>query len=191
MSKMILRFLMVLAITSTGVFINGCTSTPPQTPRYTKYNIHVKSDMSRRAKHVLDRACYSNWTASDYFLPVNTKVLIGRYNRGFSLLDVDNNRRILFEYNRVNMKMSTKAYIELITSTTPVDLHHLSELDRRGIREGKALPGMSKEGVLRALGYPAKHKTPSLDEDNWVYWTNRFRQMNVTFGGTGTVTNVR
>ncbi len=57
----------------------------------------------------------------------------------------------------------------------------LSALDRQGIREGKALIGMSKDGVILAIGYPPEHKTPSLDGDAWRYWTSRFGQMVVNF----------
>lgn len=57
----------------------------------------------------------------------------------------------------------------------------LAAIDRQGIREGKALVGMTKDGVVLAIGYPPEHKTPSLDGDAWRYWTTRFGQMVVTF----------
>jgi len=63
----------------------------------------------------------------------------------------------------------------------PRDDANLAEVDRRGIAEGKALAGMSKAGVVLALGVPPRHTTPSLDADRWLYWKNRFDRMAVVF----------
>ena len=60
-------------------------------------------------------------------------------------------------------------------------LEGLSEVDRRGIRAGAVLSGMSKRGVTLAIGYPPEHATPSLDSDIWTYWKNRFGKMTVSF----------
>ncbi len=57
----------------------------------------------------------------------------------------------------------------------------MSDVDRKGIRAGTVLPGMSKRGVTLALGYPPEHATPSLDSDVWTYWKNRFGKLKVTF----------
>jgi serine/threonine-protein kinase len=66
----------------------------------------------------------------------------------------------------------------------------LSSLDQQGIREGRVLPGMTKEGVVLAIGYPPEHKTPSLEADDWRYWTGRFSTMVVQFQD-GRVSQVR
>ena len=60
-------------------------------------------------------------------------------------------------------------------------LEGLTEVDRRGIRSGTVLAGMSKRGVTLAIGYPPEHATPSLDSDIWTYWKNRFGKMTVSF----------
>lgn len=69
-------------------------------------------------------------------------------------------------------------------------LDALPELDRRGVAEGKALVGMTKAGVLFALGLPPRHVTPSLDANRWVYWTNRFNRIAVEFDEKGRVTAI-
>jgi hypothetical protein len=61
------------------------------------------------------------------------------------------------------------------------EIAKLPALDRRGIEQGKALVGMSKRGVVLAMGYPPPHLTPSLDADRWLYWTNRMNRVAVTF----------
>lgn len=69
------------------------------------------------------------------------------------------------------------------------NLEGMSEEDRRGIRAGSVLPGMTKRGVTLAIGYPPEHGTPSLDSDIWTYWKNRFAKMTVSFTN-GKVTGV-
>lgn len=66
----------------------------------------------------------------------------------------------------------------------------MNELDRKGIKEGMALVGMTKDAVAYALGYPARHQTPSLDSDNWKYWKGRFDTMLVSFSD-GKVSEVK
>lgn len=41
--------------------------------------------------------------------------------------------------------------------------------------------GMTKGEVIKAIGYPPSHVTPSTDESTWVYWKNRFNRMKVVF----------
>lgn len=57
----------------------------------------------------------------------------------------------------------------------------LAPIDQQGIREGRALVGMSKEAVLLAIGYPPEHATPSLDSDEWRYWLGKLDTMMVIF----------
>lgn len=66
----------------------------------------------------------------------------------------------------------------------------LSEIDRQGIQQGRALVGMSKQGVIYAIGYPPLGGTPSTDLPNWKYWFNRFNTFAVIFGTDGKVTQV-
>ena len=76
-------------------------------------------------------------------------------------------------------------------SPTPISLNGLSQIDLQGIQEGKAHIGMTKEGIRIALGYPARHRTPSLEENTWIYWLNRFRTTAVDFDDTGKVITIR
>lgn len=59
----------------------------------------------------------------------------------------------------------------------------LSGVNRQGFKEGRILPGMTKEAVILAVGYPPEHATPSLDSTTWKYWRNRFATTNVHFQG--------
>jgi len=60
-----------------------------------------------------------------------------------------------------------------------VDL--LSEIDQEGIKRGQAKVGMSKQGVIYAMGYPPPHVTPDTQHFRWTYWKHRFDKMIVEF----------
>lgn len=66
----------------------------------------------------------------------------------------------------------------------------LSDIDQKGIAQGKAMVGMSKQGVIYAIGYPPVSSTPTLDSTSWKYWFNRFNTFDVVFGENGKVTQV-
>jgi hypothetical protein len=61
------------------------------------------------------------------------------------------------------------------------ELSGLNPLDMKGIEQGIASVGMTKNGVILALGYPPEHATPSPDGDQWVYWKNRWDRFVVRF----------
>lgn len=54
-------------------------------------------------------------------------------------------------------------------------------LEQEGIRAGKVVPGMSKRAVILAMGYPPRHATPTLEQDQWQYWSSRFDRVIVNF----------
>lgn len=157
---------------------------------YLKNNIHAQEG-SRDIK-----ASYANYTdpgKGHIFIPVNSKIQIENWRKGFIIKTVDDNKTIYFEYHKDRMGMSVDEYISLITSPNPnpVSLEKYSKIDRKGIQEGKVYTGMSKDGVRAALGYPATHKTSSLEANTWIYWTNRFRTIAVEFDSNGKVEKIR
>lgn len=46
----------------------------------------------------------------------------------------------------------------------------LEQQDAMGIQEGIPMPGMTRAGVVMAVGYPPEHRTPSLADSEWTYW---------------------
>lgn len=58
----------------------------------------------------------------------------------------------------------------------------LSPENLRKLQSGIVEPGMTKKEVLMAYGYPPTYRTPSLDEDTWIYLPDRFVSLRVVFG---------
>ena len=162
--------------------------------RYTKYNIHANGKVNWRGEMIY-KASYANYTQPPdlhKIIPAGSKILItDRSRKEFEFDVVDESIKVYFEFHAPRMQMNVDEYIDLITSPSPISLAGLSDVDRKGVKDGKASIGMSKDGVLTALGYPAKHRTPSLDAPTWVYWTNRFGTIEVDFDNQGKVKAVR
>lgn len=76
------------------------------------------------------------------------------------------------------------------TTCNTAEVKKLGAKDREGIRKGRALPGMTRQGVIYAIGYPPPHRTPTLEADRWVYWESRFDTMAVVFDAQGRVKEI-
>ncbi|MCA9603499.1 MAG: hypothetical protein KC417_15815 [Myxococcales bacterium] len=57
----------------------------------------------------------------------------------------------------------------------------MGEADQAGIRDGRIYAGMSKEGVLMAVGYPPPSRNPTLESNTWVYMKNRKNTLEIIF----------
>lgn len=180
----------------------GCVTTDlGDLPRvaYLKNNIHYQ-DYADRGGKTTSKASYANWTnpgAGHDMLTVNTQVDIGvrRGLKGREILitRIEDEKQVHMEYNIRKMGLGMEEYMDLITSPdpNPVNLKRFSATDQKGIKEGKPYKGMTKDGIRAALGYPALHKTPSLEENTWFYWQNRWKEMHIVFDDSGKVIRIR
>jgi hypothetical protein len=66
-------------------------------------------------------------------------------------------------------------------AATPVNLSQFTETEKKAIMAGEVTTGMRKSAVIVAIGYPPKHKTPSLESNDWQYWQSRFDTFIVHF----------
>jgi hypothetical protein len=145
---------------------------------YTKYNFHYTTEKGKAWGSV------ANLTKppAHKILPYGSPVKIEPWKRGFNLIAPKSGKTI----NVVSKKKylegkSLSEYLDLILSTAPVSYTDLSEIDQKGISEGRPYNGMSKKGVMIALGYPCPNKTASPKADTWYYWENRFDNYPVNF----------
>lgn len=159
---------------------------------YLQNNVHAYTRSAGKTEYFASYANYVQPDSGHVVVPVNTAVSIGKWRRGFAITRQDNGQVVYFEYRSGNMGgMSVEEYLNLITGPKKAYLKGLSATDRKGIKQGRALVGMTKKGVRIAWGYPARHRTPSLDDDVWTYWRNRWVTKAVTFNSKGKVTQVR
>ena len=72
-------------------------------------------------------------------------------------------------------------YFLKMFSKDKTDLSSFTEKERQYILIGRVLSGMSKKGVILALGYPPVHRTSSLNNPIWRYWNSILGTFTVQF----------
>ncbi|MBU8850116.1 MAG: hypothetical protein KOO64_11280 [Desulfobacterales bacterium] len=186
----ILVMIMIFSLTASGYINSGSVYASEKGKIvYNKYNIHIQ----QKSTNNITAHC-ANWTGpftGHGIIPPNTQIKILPWRNGFTLVQTDTGHKIKFIFASKYMDMDKEKYIDTIFSINKVSLDGLSSLDLKGVEQGKALKGMSRQGVMTALGYPAAHKTPSLNGREWIYWTNRFGTKAVLFDSSGKVSGVR
>lgn len=80
-------------------------------------------------------------------------------------------------------------HLDKIFGTTCTPSTGMSDIDQKGIKEGRIYKGMSKQGVIDAAGYPPTTPDP-MTSDTWTYWRNRFATFRVIFNN-GTVSDIQ
>jgi len=115
-------------------------------------------------------------------VPVNSRVVILDSHSGLikvRLVDGGQELRIhnVSDYSGTNID----GVFERTFSETEIDLSGYSEADRKSIAAGEVEEGMSKDAVIMALGYPPRHRTSSLEEDEWRYWSTKYDTFVVRF----------
>lgn len=128
------------------------------------------------------------WTMNyqqDGFLPICTPVVIEAVSAREARFVVPS-LGVRFHY-RVDdglVEPFTSHLDRVFGEQCPTDvIAQLSPVDQAGISQGVALVGMSRQGVILALGPPPAQATPSLDMPVWRYWRNRHHTFVVRFVG--------
>jgi hypothetical protein len=172
----------LIALLSLGVLggaLSGCSRPTAyviegDTMVYTLTNLHPDE---RRG------LAYSLNYQQDGLIPVCTQVNIDSVNQQelrFTVSGTGRQYRYLFtRHLRDAIDMHMSRYF----GPNCPDLTALSEADRVGIQQGQVFQGMSKQGVILAIGYPPEHQTPSLEADQWSYWRNSHSRFQVYFVG--------
>jgi hypothetical protein len=110
---------------------------------------------------------------------INTQVTLVSMNDKKMVLRLPSGEKVKIENVEKYSKRSMQTISRDILTTRPVPLDSFSEPIAAAIKMGEMQLGMTKEQVVMARGYPPGHKTPSLDNDHWIYWNSR--------GGTETI----
>jgi hypothetical protein len=182
MKKTLLQKLALLMCGTTVLSMIGCAATARQSKSgeiyYLKYNFHYTSEKGKA------KGSIANYTRlrDHEILPYGTAVKIKSSGETFKLIDEQSGIKIdVLAKKKYLAGMNISDYLDLILSTSPVRYSGLSEIDQKGISAGRPYKGMTKKGVMIALGYPCPSATSSPDLNVWFYWTNRFAKYPVNF----------
>lgn len=130
-----------------------------------------------------DRHLTTNYSVG-WFIPANTQVQIKDSSSEEIVVHVPGENKIfhvvnIAKYTQENIKGIYDRYF----GASRVNLSRFGSKEREAIKKGEIINGMSRDAVIAARGYPPSHETPSLDDDSWTYWTNRFNRIQVKFSG--------
>ena len=101
--------------------------------------------------------------------------------RSFKVKHLESGQIIKIENKKEYSGVDLNGYYLKVFSKRKTDLSSFTETERQNIITGSAFSGMSKKGVILALGYPPVHRTPSLNNPIWRYWKNKFGTFTLQF----------
>ncbi|MBN2351218.1 MAG: hypothetical protein JXD23_01520 [Spirochaetales bacterium] len=152
-------------------------------PIYTQTNLHPDETRAR---------LYSVNFQQAGLIPAGTEVVFASLNeKQFSFIVKEKART----YYYLNHKQSNEPFESHLLrffgpSWDPEKITRLPDQDREGVRTGKPAVGMTREGIILAMGWPPRLENPDLKASRWRYWRHRFDTIAIEFGPDDTVVNI-
>jgi hypothetical protein len=137
--------------------------------------------------HEKDWISDANWRYLP-MIPAGAKIKVLDYGSNRASVEIDGKPfRIGQDYGR--REESLQSFIQkLVVKNDPkARIAKYPEKIRAAVRDGRVIPGMTREQVIIAVGYPPTHRTPSLESSVWNLWGSRSGRYEVHFNGRGTV----
>ena len=161
---------------------SGDASSVVEGTYFTQYSLRVEKGLTRSTNYRTDRIAL--------LVPVNTEVeVLGRSGK-YVNARVAGGAEFKLEHVAKHTQDSMSEAFDKVFGAEPVDLSAFSEEEKDAILDGRALVGMTKEGVLAGMGPPPAVGTLSRDSDTWKYWNTRFTTFDVRFDEEGRVTSI-
>jgi hypothetical protein len=113
---------------------------------------------------------------------------LGGTDRAISFRTVENGKEFLVNFKPgFHPDLTIEDYMDKMFTSKNFDelTAGMSEYEIDAIKEGKVKVRMSKDAILVSYGYPPEHRTPSLKEDEWLYWMTRFQTKDIHFDENG------
>jgi hypothetical protein len=190
MDKVIPRLALVLGLAA-APFVTGCPGPKIESPlngqfRYTCCNI-------RYEKNEITDVNYQQGG----IIPYGTRVQIIEVKKNAVKFLPEGHPEMTLVYRHGRKVYPFEQYVDRIFLTEPPRLSAapVASSKKKGakapsankfekqIQQGIVEPGMTKQEVLMALGYPPAHRTPSIEQPIWTYWRNRWDVFMVYFDG--------
>lgn len=150
--------------------------------------VNLHPDMAKRFIYT------TNYQQVGGLIPVCTEVTVQKFSRK-ALVFLANGIQYTMAYDKhtknagVSFENAVKDFFGPRCDSKKIA--GLGAKDKEGIKSGTPVVGMTKQGVIFAMGRPPYHVNPSLESNNWMYWQNRFNRVAIEFNDKGVVTAVR
>lgn len=123
-------------------------------------------------------------------IAAGTPVKATGYGRYRVHVDINGSRQAIGnDYSR-DMSMESFAQRYVVSEDPKTKLAGYPANIRAAITSARLTPGMTREQVLMAVGYPVSSENPQLDAKIWRYWLSSFAEFQVVFNPNGTVKEV-
>ena len=156
---------------------SGCATVPDG---YTCCNLHYDAD----------RISDANWRNLP-MIPAGATIRIVSYGINTAVVEIDGKPlRIAHEYGRDQETLETYVGKLVLPFDPRTRVASWSPEVREAIFRGVVIPGMTREQVLVAVGYPPTHRTFTLDSNVWHLWASRVGRYEVYFNSQGTVEKI-
>jgi len=124
-------------------------------------------------------------------IPAGTPIKITDYGRWRIAVEIDGKKmRIGLDYGRRQETLAQYARKLTVDRDLRFRMASFPAVVQDAIGAGKLLPGMSKEQVLMAVGFPARHETASVNDTKWKLWHTSRVPYYVTFDDRGRVKEI-
>ena len=123
-------------------------------------------------------------------IPVGTPVSVTGYGRQRINVRINGERQAIGnDYSRdIGLADFARRYV--VTEDPAAKIAGYPAKIQDAIKRAKITPGMTREQVLMALGYPISSENPDLSADLWRYWVSSFAEFQVQFDGNGRVREI-
>ncbi|MDL1961309.1 MAG: hypothetical protein LWX01_06355 [Deltaproteobacteria bacterium] len=127
-----------------------------------------------------------NYQLAGKVLKWGTPIKIKKISKGKVKFEASG-ENFTYEIHKRTRKITTvRDHLARFLTTDPNKLKtrvgSLSSVDKKGIEDARAMVGMSKQGVLIAIGYPPEFVvTDPMAASSWQYWRNRWGKFVVIF----------
>jgi hypothetical protein len=115
------------------------------------------------------------------FVPINTRVKLVSLAQREMVLELPSGQTVIFEWVKDYTLRPLAEIASELLGERPVPIEQLGGELATSVKSGELRLGMTKEQVLLTRGYPPRHRTPTLAENRWVYWSNRFVTLTLLF----------
>ncbi len=163
--------------------VNKVLALTPDQKIYTSYNIWYENK---------DEILQVNYHKGK-ILPFGTEVKILEATReGVSFQDVKTGEAFKVVFVRKFLVAKTEYYIKILFTAKNADelASGIKPEIMEKIKAGTVEKGMTKQEVILAYGYPPPHRTPSINEDTWMYFDDVAQKKRVIFSRKGFVIEI-
>ena len=175
-----------LEVTDAGIValqVPGTVKADEKEPRFAGFtccNLHFSGDWVSDLNY-----------ASQERIPAGTPIKIVDYGRWRIITEIGGRRiRIGLDYGRRQETLAQYARKLTVDRDLRFRIASFPPLVQDAIAAGKLLPGMSKEQVVMAVGFPPRHETPSVADARWKLWYSSRVPYFVAFDERGRVKEI-